>query len=232
MVEELRDEYIGEHTNRSSVEYCQKLGLEINPRDLILDVGASAGRFAREVEAKYSSLGTKVVSLDRFSEDDVIQGKIQFSSDDGEQVEFYNSNRVVGDIRYIGENDLPENTYDKIVSFYAFPTWSETSEDTWRSLVNITRTCKQGGEIRLFPIWKVPKSKKYSGFNSNIHFEATKKVLKSCGYEVIVEKDSEIPDAYRLVIKKKGVVVPTLEEFEWESKSNLNKFVARLFSRK
>lgn len=152
-IETLRQKYIGEFTNRGSHEYILKLGLEIHPGDRILDIGASAGRFAREIEATYAEDGVIVDSLDRFGEQQVDEGSVTFSAEDGEEAVFYPNNRIVSDIVDAGEDILPSGTYNKIVSFYAFPTWSGSSEETWRAFENILRSVKVNGEVRFYPVW-------------------------------------------------------------------------------
>ena len=229
-IETLRQKYIGEFTNRGSGEYILKLGLEIHPGDRILDIGASAGRFAREIETAYGQEDVVVDSLDRFGKQQVDEGVVTFSSEDGEEVIFYPNNRIVADIAEAGVEILPAEVYDKVVSFYAFPTWSGSSVETWKSLENILRSVKVDGEVRFYPVWATDAGQGFSGFDSKLHLGNILKFLKKHGYQVDFTEDEENKGAYRLVVIKGRNVVPTYDEFVEANRSGISRLVRKIFT--
>jgi len=129
--------YEGYHTARGLDEYCLLLGFVPESGLRILDVGASAGTFAKEMAERFGD-SVVVDSLDLFGGEDVREGRITFTGSDDQAVEYYPHRRIVGDItqRQLG---FPPEAYDLIVSLYAIPTWSNGFEPTINALVTMER---------------------------------------------------------------------------------------------
>ena len=211
---ELGHHYEGSHTaDRGLQEYADLLGLTIRPCERILDVGASAGTFAKEVAETFGD-ETIVDSLDFFTLEEVTSGRISFVGKDNRKTEFYPHHRIVGDIAQ-GVR-ISDETYDSIVSLYAIPTWLNDYGSTARAFREMARLCKQNGEIRLFPMW-IDNLGEYSGFGSPKNLSLTRAVFERHGYlfrleEVVGSNGVPIEGARRIVINKTSSEIPSEEE--------------------
>jgi len=207
--------YEGCHTARGLDEYCLLLGFVPESGLRILDVGASAGTFAKEMAERF---GDRVVvdSLDLFGGEDVTEGRIIFTGSDDQAVEYYPHRRIVGDMTQ-KQFKLPPESYDLVVSLYAIPTWVDDLNSTITALIKMAETLKVGGEIRLFPVW-INNLGYLSGFGHPDNFLQVKKIFERYGYSfslepVVDEKGALVEEkARRLVIKKSSREVPPAEE--------------------
>lgn len=214
----LGSSYAGDHTaDRGYESYITDLGVDLQPGERVLDVGAAAGTFAREVWQR--SNGTVAVdSLDTFSNEDVLAGRVLFNASQGEprSYEYWSYNRVVGDVTR--GLDLPSESYEHIVSSYAVPTWIETPEDMSLALAEMLRVCKVGGDIRMFPMY-VDNFGNLSGFEDPAILAHVQNVVQRHGHEFRLERvldndGTPIENAHRIVIEKRNSSLPTAEEFQ------------------
>lgn len=207
---------MGEHTaDRGRDTYVSLLQLTVSPGDRILDVGGSAGTFAKEVHDD-----AVVDSLDMFSTEDVEAGRVSFARADGEEAEYWPHNRITGDITK-GLDGVPDGTYDHVVSMYTVPTWMNTYEDTVKALREMTRVCKVGGDVRMFPMWQ--NNKRYDGFVSKGNLQLAASVFRRHGHVFQIEEVTGNPHmkgasgAHRIVIVKGAEGIPPEEEFQKQS---------------
>ena len=217
--ESLRLSYRGDHTaDRGYESYINDLGVDLRPGEHVLDVGAAAGTFAREVWQHSNGMVT-VDSLDTFSSDDVVAGRIHFKNSRGGAVqtnEYWPNNRIVGDITK--GIDVPNESYDHVVSSYAVPVWVNTPEEMFFALTEMLRVCKVGGDVRLFPMEKNIQGL-LSGFDYPEILARAKNVVQSHGHNFRLEQVTDstgtlIENVYRVVIEKGGSSLPTVEEFQ------------------
>ncbi|MCL5003852.1 MAG: methyltransferase domain-containing protein [Patescibacteria group bacterium] len=216
--ESLGSNYAGDHTaDRGYESYVNDLGVGLQPGDRVLDVGAAAGTFAREVWQR--SNGTVTVdSLDTFDNEAVLAGRVHFNDSRGESHshEYWSYNRVVGDVTR--GLDLPSESYEHVVSSYAVPTWIDTPEEMFLALAEMMRVCKVGGDIRMFPMY-VDNLGNLSGFEDPAILTHVQNVVQRRGHEFRLERvpgddGTLIENAHRIVIEKKNSGLPTVEDFQ------------------
>lgn len=138
---------------RETKEYLQNLGLK--REDLsgkrILDVGAGGRGFAYDVASQ--GIQAEVFSLEpRFA----IPPEKRVDTLFGSYADLSDTPQVHGKTVAGVAEKIPflDNSFDLVVSNYAFPTWAPSAKSLWQFYKEAARVTKPGGEIRLYPNYR------------------------------------------------------------------------------
>ncbi len=175
-----------------------------------LDIGAGFGHLRKDLlendlihsddfialEPRLSTPEFKRKSLDLIAQEFHLDP--EKDADEIERIEKeYRQGAVAADWRHM---PFADNSFDNVLSYFAFPFWESSEENIRATLLEIKRILKNSGEVKLAPIEYVILKDRESGEHFTLN--KFKEILKEMGFDITVKQTGNKDHlAYCLTLK-------------------------------